>query len=148
MGTVSKLNKNDADILHHRHNHLRKFRPAPLSYRAGTSLSSFDTPSANSATLLPEKLFHVLIGGGGIFNHVMQQGRPSTFRSRVSSRPECGHRYRVRDIGFTSGRVCGPRERRAARYACRKDGNLVFRQVGLKSVDSGFQKQIQGRPAL
>ncbi len=34
VGTVGKFDEDDADILHHRHNHLVKASPAPLSYRA------------------------------------------------------------------------------------------------------------------
>ena len=49
-----------------------------------------------------KKLFHILVGGGSIFNHVMQQRRHQRFIVEFHLGQNAGNRYRVRDIGFTA----------------------------------------------
>ncbi|GAR62344.1 hypothetical protein NGUA15_04156 [Salmonella enterica] len=102
MGTVSKLNEDDADILHHRHNHFAKVFGLRLFLIAELELIKFRHPLYQLGNAFTEKLFHVLISGGGIFNHVMQQSGHQRFVVEFHLGQNTGHRYRVRDIGFTA----------------------------------------------
>ena len=102
MGAVGKFDENDADILHHRHNHLAKVFSLRLFLIAKLKLIKLRYPFYQLCNAFTKKLFHVLIGGWGIFNHVMQQRSHQRFVVEFHLGQNAGYRYRVRDIGFTA----------------------------------------------
>jgi hypothetical protein len=101
VGAVGKFDEDDADILHHRHNHFAKVFGLRLFLIAELELIKFRYPSTSSATLLPKA---VPCPGRwrGIFNHVMQQRGHQRFVVEFHLGQNTGYRYRVRDIGFTA----------------------------------------------
>ncbi len=102
MGTVSEFDQNDADILHHRHDHFAEVFGLRLFLVAEIQLIKLRDPFHQLGNAFAKQLFHVLVGGGGIFDHVMQQGGHQRFVVEFHLGQNTGHRYRVRDIGFTA----------------------------------------------
>ena len=102
MGTVSEFDENDADILHHRHNHLAEVFGLRLFLVAEIQLIKLRDPFHQFGNAFAKQLFHVLVSGRGIFNHVVQQRGHQRFVVEFHLGQNTGHRYRVRDIGFTA----------------------------------------------
>ena len=102
MGAVGKLDEDDADILHHRHNHFAKVFSLRFFLIAELEFIKFRDPLYQFSNALTKELLHVLVGGRGIFYHVMQQGGHQRFIVEFHLGQNAGYRYRVRDIGFTA----------------------------------------------
>ncbi|MNY48892.1 hypothetical protein D3C86_1842670 [compost metagenome] len=102
MGTVSQFDKDDADILHHRHDHLAEVFGLRLFLIAEFQLIKLRDPFHQFGNAFAKELFHILVSGGGIFDHVMQQRSHYRFIVEFHLGQNTGHRYRVSDIGFTA----------------------------------------------
>ncbi|VTM86909.1 Uncharacterised protein [Raoultella ornithinolytica] len=72
MRAVGKFDQDDADILHHRHNHFAKVFGLRLFLIAELELIKFRYPLYQLSNAFAKELLHILVGGRGIFNHVMQ----------------------------------------------------------------------------
>ncbi len=102
MGAVGKLDEDDADVLHHRHDHFAKVFGLCLFLIAELELIKFRYPLYQFGDAFTKKLFHVLVGGGSIFNHIMQQRGHQRFVVELHLGQNTGYRDRVRDIRFTA----------------------------------------------
>ena len=102
VGAVGKLDEDDADVLHHRHDHFAKVFGLRLFLIAELELIKFRHPLYQLGDAFTKKLFHVLVGGGSIFNHIMQQRGHQRFVVELHLGQNTGYRDRVRDIRFTA----------------------------------------------
>ena len=102
MGAVGKLDEDDADVLHHRHDHFTKVFGLRLFLIAELELIKFRYPLYQFGDAFTKKLFHVLVGGGSIFNHIMQQRGHQRFVVELHLGQNTGYRDRVRNIRFTA----------------------------------------------
>ncbi len=69
---VGEFDQNDADILHHRHDHFAEVFGLRLFLVAELQFIQLRNPLHQLGNAFAKKLLHILVGGGGIFNHVMQ----------------------------------------------------------------------------
>ncbi|MND60198.1 hypothetical protein D3C80_514200 [compost metagenome] len=147
MRAVGQLDQHDADILHHRHDHLAEvFRLGfffVLEFQfveLGYALNQFGDAFA-------EQLFHILIGGWGVFDDVMQQGCHQRLMIETHFRQNTGHGNRVSNVRLTAG-ACLSLVSITCDEVCLFEAlNLLLRQVTLNQQIQAF-KQVQGRLAV
>ena len=145
--TVGQLDQHDADILHHRHDHLaevfrlRFFLVLELQLvELGDALNQF-------GDALAEQLFHILIGGWGVFDDVVQQCRHQRLVIETHFRQDAGHGDRVSNVRLTAG-TCLALVRVARDEVCLFEAlNLLLGQVTLNQQIQAF-KQVQGGLAV
>ena len=146
MGAVSQLDENDADILHHRHNHLAEVLCLRFFLVTEFQLIQLRNAFDQLRHAFTKQLFHVLVSGRCIFDHVMQQRGHEGFMVELHFRQNTGYGNRMGDIRLTAGACLS-----LVGITCDKVGllealDLLLWQVFFNQLIETF-KQIQGRPA-
>ena len=72
MRTVGEFDQNDADVLHHRHDHFAEVFSLSFFLIAEFQFVELRYPFHQFGNAFAKQLFHILVGGWGVFDHIMQ----------------------------------------------------------------------------
>ncbi|MNH05942.1 hypothetical protein D3C79_652940 [compost metagenome] len=144
---VGQLDQHDADILHHRHDHLAEVFRLSFFFILELQLVELGYAFNQFSDALAEQLFHILVGGRGVFDDVMQQRCHQRLMVETHFRQNAGHGDRVSNVGLTAG-ACLSLVSITCNEVCLFEAlNLLLRQVTLNQQIQAF-KQVQGRLAV
>ena len=122
---VGELHEDDADVVHHREQHLAEVLGLPLLARGERDGADLGHPFDHVGDLGPEQLLDALDGGQGVLDDVVEQAGGDGDRVELHVGEDVGHRERMdrgtaRPSGGPGPGARRPRTRRPAAAARRR----------------------------
>ena len=135
MSTIGQLDHDDADVVHHRQQHLAKTFRLGFGAAGELNLIKFGYTIDNFSHFLAEFLRQFNLERRGVFDYIMQNGRDDGLAVHVQISQQISDCYGMRDVGFAAAAFLTFVRRSAELIGFAYMLNLIRWQIGFQLVD-------------